>query len=277
MTRLLVVAIHDVAPRTLDACRAIAARLDATGVAPLALLVVPAFHGDPPFGCGSETARWLRARQARGDEVVLHGYRHLADRTPRPLGDRFRARLLSAGEGEFLALGEAEASARLSAGLDALAAAGLGRPEGFVAPAWLLGEPSRLAASRLGFAYTTTRRRIDDLARDLRYRAPAVSLSCRTPLRAALSRIVAPCLWRAAARAPALRAALHPIDLRAPAALEAALGLILAEARRRPTVTYGGAVGRLRELADQRDSGVSSGSDGGRSASSAETGAPGIA
>jgi uncharacterized protein len=250
VTRLLVTALHDVAPRTLDACRAIAARLDSTGVAPLALLVVPAFHGDPPFGRDSDTARWLRARQARGDEVVLHGYRHLADRAPRPLGDRLRARLLSAGEGEFLALGEAEASARLSAGLDALAAAGLGRPEGFVAPAWLLGEPARRAAARLGFAYTTTHRRIDDLARDLRHPAPAVSLSCRTPLRAAASRVVVPYLWRAAARTAVLRAALHPIDLGAPAAFEAALWLIVAEAKRRATVTYGGAVGRLRGLAD---------------------------
>ena len=233
-----VVALHDVAPRTLAACRALAERLDALGVAPLALLVVPSFHGDPTPGRDSETARWIEARRGRGDEVLLHGYHHVADRPPVGLAGRLRARLLTAGEGEFQTLDEDEAARRLAAGLAALEAAGMGRPRGFVAPAWLLGAPARRAARRLGFAYTTTHLTLDDLETGLRHAAPVLGLSCRTPLRAAASRVAAPLLWRAARGAPRLRFALHPVDLCAPATLETLLGILEAARRDRPVMTY---------------------------------------
>ncbi len=235
-----VVALHDVAPRTLDACRRLAARLDALGVAPLALLVVPRFHGDPPADRASETARWLETRRARGDELVLHGYRHLADGSPADLPGRLRAWLLTAGEGEFLALDEAEAFRRLAAGVAALEAAGMSRPRGFVAPAWLLGAAARRAVSRLGFAYTTTHGTLDDLETGVRHAAPVLGLSCRTPLRTAASRVAAPLIWRALGRAPRVRFALHPVDVQAPAALEALLRIVDAARRDRPVMTYGG-------------------------------------
>ncbi|HEX7127686.1 MAG TPA: polysaccharide deacetylase family protein, partial [Thermodesulfobacteriota bacterium] len=241
-----VVALHDVAPRTLAACRALAERLDALSVAPLALLVVPSFHGDPLAARRGETARWVEARRARGDEVVLHGYYHVADRRPDGLVGRLRARLLTAGEGEFQTLDEDEAGRRMAAGLAALEAAGMGRPRGFVAPAWLLGAAARRAARRLGFAYTTTHLTLDDLDTGLRHAAPVLGLSCRTPLRAAASRVAAPLLWCAARRAPRLRFALHPVDLRAPAALEALLGILEAARRDRPVVTYGGLLDACR-------------------------------
>lgn len=277
LPRGVVLAIHDVAPATLDACRRLAAWLDAGGLGPLCLLVVPAFHGDRPIDPASEAARWLRARTARGDEVVLHGYRHLADRRPARLADRLRARLLTAGEGEFLALPAAEAARRLAAGLAALEAAGLGRPQGFVAPAWLLGDEARQAAAALGFAYTTTRTALHDLAGGRSYRAPALGLSSRSRARRVASRLVVPWLWRAARRAPLVRFALHPVDLRAPAALGRLERLVEEALAGRRVVTYGSAVRAVREAADrdaaaQVGSASSSSVSGGVSAS----GGPGI-
>lgn len=270
-----VVAIHDVAPRTLDACRALAARLDARGVSPVALLVVPRFHGDPAIPREGEAAGWLAARQARGDEIVLHGLHHLADRWPADLRGRLRARLLTAGEGEFLALGEGDAADRLAAGLHDLEAAGLGRPRGFVAPAWLLGDGARRAATRAGLAYTTTHRTLDDLETGARHAAPVLSLSCRTPLRTAASRAALPLFWRALRGAPRLRFALHPVDAAAPALMDACLDLVEAARRDRPLVTYEALLEACRGGGYSRGRDASSpGSVGG--VSSSECGAPGM-
>lgn len=279
--RAVILAIHDIAPAALDACRRLAAWLDATGLGPLSLLVVPAFHGDRPIDPASEAARWLRARVARGDEVVLHGYRHLADRPPARLADRLRAWLLTAGEGEFQALPRAEAAQRLAAGLATLAAAGLGRPRGFVAPAWLLGEEARQAVAALGFAYTTSRTALHDLAAGRSYPAPALGLSSRSRARLAVSRAVVPWLWRAARRAPLIRFALHPVDVCTPAAL-ALLERMLREAlARRRVLTYGAALdamSRASELAEgMAQAGVVPPSPVSGSEDSSGSGWPGIA
>ncbi len=275
-----VVAVHDVAPRTLDACRTLVARFDAGGIGPLALLVVPRFHGDSPLEAAGDAARWLALRRTRGDEIVLHGYRHEADRHPTDLAGRLRARLLTAGEGEFLALDETEAAARLSAGLAALETAGLGRPRGFVAPAWLLGEGARRAAGRLGFAYTTTHGTLDDLEAGVRHAAPALSLSCRTPLRTAASRAAVPLFWRAVRRAPRVRFAFHPVDAGAPAAFEALLRLVAQARRDRPMLTYEELLEACRRAGDRdyrpRRVAGSSGSASAGGVSSSESGAPGM-
>jgi predicted deacetylase len=266
---MVVVGIHDIAPRTLAASQALCARLDALGIGPLSLLVVPAYHGDAPLDPRGETAAWLVARARRGDEVVLHGYHHLADRAPAGLGARLRARLLSAGEGEFLALDEPTAASRLAAGVAVLDAAGLGRPAGFVAPCWLLGDPARRAAARLGFAYTTTRAAIEDLAAGVRHPAPAISLSCRTRVRTAASAVVVPWLWRASRRARVVRFALHPVDTTAPRVLGLTVDLVARTAGERRVRTYAGALSVLRGQ-------LSAGSSR-PGVSSSATGAPGIA
>lgn len=265
--RAVVVAIHDVAPRTLSTCQRLAERLDAAGVGPLALLVVPAFHGDAPIDAAGEAARWLRARAARGDEVVLHGYHHLADHRPRRLADRLRARILTDGEEEFLALPEHEAARRLAAGLDVLATAGLGRPRGFVAPAWLLGEPARRAAAALGFAYTTTRGAVHDLARGVAYPAPVVGVSSRSRTRTVASRAIVPWLWRRVRPSPLVRFAFHPADARAPEALRLLERLLADALARRRLLTYGAAVEACRAAGG---GGQSAGSGG------APPGSPGV-
>src|SRR3569623_827832 len=136
----LCIALHDVAPATWPACRRLLALVDELGPVPVTLLVVPDYHhrgrvtGDPSF------IRAIEARLARGDEVVVHGYHHLdeARNTASPL-QWIKRHVYTQSEGEFAAIDEAEAHARLMRGWEMLAIE-LGWPvAGFVAPAWLLG------------------------------------------------------------------------------------------------------------------------------------------
>jgi len=77
--RVLCVSLHDVAPTTLEDCRRALNLLDSLSLGPVSLLVVPDYHGlgradrDPRF------QEFIDARRTRGDEVVLHGLRHLDD------------------------------------------------------------------------------------------------------------------------------------------------------------------------------------------------------
>ena len=74
--RFLCVSLHDVAPGTLQDCGRTLAFLDALRVGPVALLVVPDYHGQGRIDRDDRFCEFLRARARRGDEIVLHGYLH---------------------------------------------------------------------------------------------------------------------------------------------------------------------------------------------------------
>jgi predicted deacetylase len=102
----LAITLHDVAPATLPACRQLAALVESLDPrAPLTLLIVPDFHGRGRADQAPEFRAWVDARLARGDEVALHGFRHV-DTAPRPTrpGGWVRRQLLGGGEAEFAAL-----------------------------------------------------------------------------------------------------------------------------------------------------------------------------
>ena len=115
----LIASIHDVAPYTFDDVRAIAALLDALNVRPVSLLVVPHHSGVPLAECPALIA-WLQARQAGGDEILLHGFEHRLVRPPASRLQALRIQAWSRGEGEFANLEYAEAAERLRRGLKAL-------------------------------------------------------------------------------------------------------------------------------------------------------------
>lgn len=182
---------------------------------PLTLLVVPDYHGR-----GAALPAWYREaltqRLAGGDELALHGWRHLDDGPP-PAGpvDWLRRRIYTAAEGEFAALPAAEAARRLAAGRAWFAAQGWPLA-GFVAPAWLLG-PGAWAALAVPplLAYTTTLGHFHALAPRRTVAAPALAYSSRSALRRAAS-LACNALPRRAEGA-LLRVALHPADARHPA------------------------------------------------------------
>lgn len=161
---MLVVAVHDVAPSSLDEVRWLLARLDELGIRRRVLKAIPAPEGveiDPQ----SEVAGLLRDEQAAGSEIVVHGYTH---RTAGPLRgsplDTTRARLFAPDDAEFLSLDRNEAARRLARGRAVLEDAGLA-VKGFCAPGWLAPSAIDGLAAEQGYAYVIGLVRIADLAR----------------------------------------------------------------------------------------------------------------
>lgn len=209
MTVLL--SLHDVAPPFLRQLHALWSQCLALGARP-ALFVVPNWHGAHPIERDARFIDWLLARVDQGARIVLHGDRHDEVGTRRVLLDHCRAAGRTANEGEFLSLEYHEASARIGRGLSRLGGCGL-TPIGFVPPAWLARAATRDAARDAGLAMTEDASRIHLLRQGRALRSPALRWSARTPLRAALSAVVADARWMAQRHAPLMRVALHPSDV----------------------------------------------------------------
>lgn len=209
--RALCVSIHDVAPRTLPACETIAAAIERIDPRlPLTLLVVPHYHGDSVVS--REFLRWISQRLARGDELALHGFTHRDEaRAPSSFNARMRRGVYTAGEGEFSALDRSEAAKRITLGRRWFAERGW-RPEGFVAPAWLVSPGTWEALRDFDFLYTTTLSRFHFLERGSDIAAPSVVYSTRSAWRRSASRMWNSALARASTRMPLVRFGFHPAD-----------------------------------------------------------------
>lgn len=215
--RLLCISLHDVAPATLDDCANTLGFLDDLGLGPVALLVVPDYHGLGRVDRDGRFASFIESRILRGDEIVLHGYRH-TDTGPRPRGIRewLARRIYTDCEGEFSRLDFETARTRILRGLVVLRTAGW-QPKGFVAPAWLMSPSARCALEEMPLQYLATRDAVFVVRSGQRIAAPSLVVSTR----AAWRRTVSP-LWNQAQLARhstsrVIRAALHPADLRYPA------------------------------------------------------------
>ncbi len=210
----LCVSVHDVAPATWPRCARLLAMLDECGAGPVTLLVVPDYHHGGRIDAYPAFVRAIERRLARGDEVALHGYYHEDDAPPPrgPLGWVAR-RVLTQGEGEFAAIGAADALERLERGA-ALMAALRWPVRGFVPPAWLLGPGARIALSRMTgtFAYTTTRSGVYRLPGWHYTFSPSLVCSVRSAWRRSMSQALNAATWAAARRARLLRVSLHPVD-----------------------------------------------------------------
>ena len=206
----LCVSIHDVAPATWQLCEHLIEAVHAVADVPLTLLVVPAYHGD------SRDMPWydraLARRLALGDELALHGYLHL-DQGPPPRGlrQRYARRIYTRGEGEFAALAEPEAAHRLALGMQWFACRGWPL-QGFVPPAWLLGDGGWRALRASGLLYTTTWRHFHFLQHAAAVEAPSLVYSSRNAWGRVLSRQAV--RWAALGQrnAPLARLSLHPRD-----------------------------------------------------------------
>ncbi len=217
------VVLHDVSPHTWPACERLLAALDEVTRVPVTLLVVADHHHKGGIEQFPSFLAAIERRRARGDEVVTHGLIHL-DEAPPPRGPRewFRRRIYTAGEGEFAVLSKDEAAQRLDEGWRRLRALGWA-PQGFVAPAWLMGPGTRAALREGPFAYTSTRREIILLPSRTRLTAPSLVWSVRSAWRRRLSALLNERLLRHVlahpARYPLLRLGLHPVDAAHPEAV----------------------------------------------------------
>jgi predicted deacetylase len=207
-TRQLVVSVHDVAPSTRAQVERMLDQLAALGVTRRSLLVIPNFRGASPIDRDEPFCAWLRARSGTGDEIVLHGYEHIAVGAPRTARERFKNRWLTQSEGEFLTLDYGAALARIARGAAMLKRANL-EAHGFVAPAWLITPGGLRAALESGFEYSNSYASLIDLARQRSYTVPSLVFGpghLNEDLGVALQRYVS----RVMARCPRVRVVLHP-------------------------------------------------------------------
>lgn len=236
--KALVVSLHDVSPRTSEACKRLLAELHRIGIPRLSLLVIPDHHGRGHFLKDPAFCDWLKGQVAAGHEAVLHGYHHRRD--PRPaesLRARWVTRHYTAGEGEFFDLPHERARELAARGLDDLKQIGL-NPSGFIAPAWLLGADAERAIRELGFAYTTRIGGVLDLRTQTFHRSQSLCWSVRAAWRRALSLAWNAFLFRRLADSPLLRIAIHPVDIEHPRILAQILQLTAAAAKTRTPHTY---------------------------------------
>jgi len=216
--RLLLASMHDVSPRFEAEVDRLLELLEPYTGDRVALLVVPNRWGDAPIVPGSQFATRLRRWAEAGKEIFLHGYFH-RDRGRRYTGsDRLRARLMTAGEGEFMGLSREEAGSRIIEGR-ALLEDVIGRQvDGFIAPAWLYGRGARAALRDCGIPIAEDHLRVWSPATATELaKGPVITWASRTPLRLASSLAAAAVLRHAPMRV--LRIGVHPPDCRHPALL----------------------------------------------------------
>ena len=214
----LLVSIHDVSPRFEAEVELLLERL-ASRVEPqaLAMLVVPDHWGAYPLQPGSAFARKLRDWSDRGVSMFAHGWFHKDMAVHQGAAARFKARHMTAGEGEFLGL-DGDVAARRMADARDLIEAIIGRPvAGFVAPAWLYGRPALDALAASGFALAEDHMKVwqPGTGRVLA-RGPVITWASRSPARIASSLLVARLLPPLLRNAPVARVAVHPGDAHVP-------------------------------------------------------------
>ena len=221
MTRAAIIAVHDVAPATWRDCARLMELLYAHRALPATLLVVPDYHRSGTIVSAPWFVRELEALARNGCELALHGYFHLDDGpAPRTPGEFVRRRLLTAMEGEFATLDQAEAERRITHGLALFARAGW-RSDGFVPPAWLASAGTRKALASTGIGYTSNHRSLVRMHDGRTLCAPVITASARSASRAIASRAWLRVATRLLDTCPLLRVALHPADARSRGVLAA--------------------------------------------------------
>lgn len=212
-TRALVVSIHDVSPLTERAARSILDQLAGLGVGQCSLLVVPDHHHRGHILANSDFCEWLGNQAKSGHEVVIHGYYHIRERkAAENPWQKLMTRAYTADEGEFYDIGETDASHLVTTAQDEFATLGL-RPDGFIAPAWLLSEAGERALRKAGIRYTTRLRNVLSLDTGRLHESMSMVYSVRTGWRRATSLAWNASLYRRLKSNPLLRISIHPPDL----------------------------------------------------------------
>lgn len=233
--KLLIASIHDVGPRFEREIDALAARLERQLGGPrFAMLVVPDHWGEAPLAQAPLFAAKLRRWADQGVEMFLHGFTHRDDSAHAGAAG-FKARHMTAGEGEFLGLDFAEAQRRLRAGR-AVVEDAIGRPvAGFIAPAWLYGDGARAALAEERFALAEDHFRVWRPADGaVLARGPVITWASRSRARIASSIGFAALARYALFPIPVARLAVHPGDAHVPRLLASIDATLRAFAHRRP-------------------------------------------
>lgn len=221
MTRQLLTSIHDVGPRFERQVDLLLDKLTRhVPVDRLTMLVVPDHWGESPIRPGSPFAARLRQWSDMGIGMFAHGWFH-KDMSDHAAGlARFKARHMTAGEGEFLGLDEATASERMTAARDLVEQVTGRAVTGFIAPAWLYGPGAKAALARSDFALSEDHMKVWQPASGrVLARGPVITWASRSRARIASSLLVANILPPLLRFAPVVRMAVHPGDAGVPSLL----------------------------------------------------------
>jgi predicted deacetylase len=243
--RSFVVSVHDVAPCTREASARIIEALRHAGVRPTSLLVVPNYHREGSATEDKNFVSWLRDLEARGHEIVIHGYFHERPRAGEGISEKLMTRFYTQDEGEFFDLDYDEAFARITRARDEFEAARLS-PIGFVAPAWLLNHAGERAARDAGMQYTTRINSVLDLLTGERELTRSLVYSTRSKWRRTVSLGWNAALARSLEMRELARLSIHPSDFEAPKIWDQILQFIQRFARTRNATTYRDWIGRQR-------------------------------
>lgn len=235
MIKRLLASIHDVSPRYERQIDQLAERFDRRlGAARFAMLVVPDHWDQSPLTADKAFQARLRSWADAGVEMFLHGWKHLDDAP-----SSFRQKHMTAGEGEFAALDETEATARLRRGRTVVEDA-IGRPvAGFIAPAWLYS-PGAVAAIRAeGFALAEDHMKVwRPVDGRVLTRGPVITWASRSPGRIRSSLFFARVACFGLAPLATVRVAVHPGDTDVPALLESIDATLVRLGRGRVAARY---------------------------------------
>ena len=234
MPRRLLASIHDVGPRSEAATDRLHALFATLGVPRPALLVVPDHWGEAPLTPGTPFATRLRGLADDGHDIFLHGWFHRDDSG----AGGFRARHMTAGEGEFVALDQPEAERRIVAGRRLLEDV-IGRPiTGFVAPAWLYGPGAHAALASAAITLAEDHWRVwNPVTGAVLAKSPVITWASRTPLRLKSSLLVA-ALARSLPLPATMRLAVHPGDVTEPALIDSIAATLRHLVRTHPPARY---------------------------------------
>lgn len=235
----LLASIHDVGPRSEAAVDRLADLIGPILGGPrFAMLVVPDHWGEAPLARNSAFAARLRCWADAGVEMFVHGWFHRDTAAHAGLA-AFKARHMTASEGEFLGLSQAEAARRMADG-KALVEDVTGRAAaGFIAPAWLYGPGAMAALAEAGFALAEDHLRVwQPVTGKVLARGPVVTWASRSLSRQRSSRAVAALARLAPAALPVARLAVHPGDVTVPALLRSIEATFKAHAACRRPARY---------------------------------------
>jgi len=239
MGKLLLASIHDVGPRFEREIDQLADQLSRIlGGPKFAMLVVPDHWGEAPLSTNPAFQRRLRDWSDAGIEMFVHGWFH-KDLATHSGAASFKAKHMTAGEGEFLGLTRAEASRRMADGRKLVEDA-IGRSAaGFIAPAWLYGPGAQEALGDNGFALAEDHMKVWQPATGkVLAKGPVITWASRSRPRQLSSLFFAGLARAALHPQKVMRIAVHPGDTTVPALIDSIEETFSAFAARRPAGRY---------------------------------------
>lgn len=200
------VSIHDLMPETMPQVETILAWLEAKGVPPVTLLVVPGKTWTP------EHIERLSALATKGHPLAAHGWHHQT--RPRRWQHRVHALFISRNVAEHLDLNSSGILTLLDRSRAWFSANNLPTPELYVPPAWALGPISTVDLAKSNFKQIEVTRGILTPASNSLQKLPLTGFEADNALRAGFLKI-----WnslqiqKARRQNKPLRISIHPQDL----------------------------------------------------------------